>query len=417
MATKKKIKKKVRSCSTRTRSRRKTPWYSRAPKWVLVLGALVALVLLGTGGAVSYATYEANELVPSVPIVGTIVYTAPTANEQAIDLPTPVTDLVTQAADANSGFRLVRVDGDGTISSKVIDATPKLPDGEVAKVDARKRDATNTLLDNLRGNINGDRATVSGESLLGGLQRLPNLDTTKPVILIGSLLDTVSPFDFRSLGFDADVPELADQLKAADELPKLDGAAISIVVRGTAGDQPQLRTVQNDYRQAAWTTVLKASGASSVNFSYPEGSTPIVTVPAPMVPIPPPPSTPVVPESTPTGTTCTLLGGTYFQPDKPVLLDRSATVEAIKKCVAAIPPGALVTVTGFTAGRDPKSKFALTLSQQRADVVRDLLVHLGIAKDDITTVGKGNSNDRPYPKATDDPRNRCVVITADTRTK
>lgn len=417
MATKKKIKQKVRASSTRTRSRRKTPWYSRTPKWVLVLGVVIALVLLGTGGAVSYAKYKIDELAPSLPVVGTIVYTAPTANEQAIELPTSVNDLVTQAADTSSGFRLVRVDGDGTISSKVIDATPKLPDGEVAKVDARKRDATNTLLDNLKGDINGNGATVSGESLLGGLQRLTSLDTTKPVILIGSLLDTASPFDFRSLGFDADVPELADQLKAADELPKLDGAVISIVVRGTAGHQEQLRTVHHDYRQAAWTTVLKASGAKSVSFSYPEGSAPTVAVPAPVVPIPPPPRTPIVPETTPTGTSCTLLGGTYFQPDRPVLLDRSATVEAIKKCVAAVPPGAKVTVTGFTAGTDPKSTFALTLSQQRADVVRDLLVDLGIAKDDITTFGKGNSNDRPYPQAPDDPRNRCVVITADTGAK
>lgn len=417
MATKKKIKRKVRASSTRTQSRRQTPRHSRTPKWVLVLGAVIALVLLGTGGAVSYAKYKLNELLPSLPIVGTIVYTAPTANEQAIDLPTPVTDLVTKAADTSSGFRLVRVDGDGTISSKIIDATPKLPDGEVAKVDARKRDATNALLENLKGDINGDGATVSGESLLGGLQRLTNLDTTKPVILIGSLLDTASPFDFRSLGFDADVPELVDQLKAADELPKLDGAVVSIVVRGTAGDQPQLRTVQNDYRQAAWTTVLKASGASSVSLSYPDGSTPTVTVPSPVVPIPPAPSTPVVPESTPTGTRCTLLGGTYFQPDKPVLLDRAATVEAIRKCVAAIPPDAKVTVTGFTAGTDPKSSFALALSQQRADVVRDLLVDRGIAKGDITTFGKGNSNERPYPKAPDDPRNRCVVITAETGTK
>lgn len=409
--------KKVHASSTRTRSRRKTPWYARVPKWVLVLAAVIALVLLGTGGALSYAKYKLGELVPSLPIVGTIVYTAPTANEQAIDLPAPVTDLVTKAANASSGFRLVRVDGDGTISSKVIDATPKLPDGEIAKVDARERDATNTLLDTLKEAINGDEATVPGESLLGGLQRLTNLDTTKPVILIGSLLDTASPFDFRSLGFDADVPELADQLKAADELPKLDGAVIRIVVRGTAGDQEQLRTAQDDYRQAAWTTVLKAGGARSVSFSYPEGSTPTVTVRAPVVPIPPPPSTPVVPETTPTGTSCTLLGGTYFQPDKAVLLDRSATVEAITKCVAAIPFGAMVTVTGFTAGTDPKSSFALALSQQRADVVRDLLIDLGIAKDDITTFGKGNSNDRPYPKAPDDPRNRCVVITADTGTK
>jgi len=416
MATKR-IKKKVRASSTRTRGRRKTAWHSRAPKWVMVLGAVIALALIGTGVAVSYAKYKVDELVPSLPVVGTIVYTAPTANQQSIDLPTPITDLVTQAADASSGFRLVRVDGDGTISSKVIDATPKLPDGEVAKVDARRRDATNGLLDTLKGAINGDGATVPGESLLGGLQRLTNLDTTKPVILIGSLLDTASPFDFRSLGFDADVPELADQLKAADELPKLGGADIRIVVRGTAGDQEQLRTVQNDYRQAAWTTVLKASGARSVSFSHPAGSTPTVTVPAPVVPIPPPPSTPVVPETTPTRTSCTLLGGTYFQPDKPVLLDRSATVEAIKKCVAAIPPRAKVTVTGFTAGTDPKSSFALTLSQQRADVVRNLLIDLGIAKADITTFGRGNSNDRPYPKAPDDPRNRCVVITADTGTK
>ncbi|GAA2160988.1 outer membrane protein OmpA-like peptidoglycan-associated protein [Humibacillus xanthopallidus] len=417
MATKKEIKKKVRASSTRTHNRRKTPWYSRAPRWVLVLGTVIALALLGTGGAVSYAKYKLDSLVPRLPIIGTIVYTAPTANEQAIDLPTSVTDLVTQAADASSGFRLVRVDGDGTISSKVVDATPKLPDGEVAKVEARKRDATNALLDNLKGDLNGAVATVSGESLLGGLQRLTNLDTTKPVILIGSLLDTTSPFDFRSLGFDTNVPELADKLKQADELPKLDGADIRIVVRGTAGDQPQLRTVQNDYRQAAWSTVLKASGASSVSFSYPDGSTPTATVPAPVVPIPPPPSTPVVPESTPTGTICTLLGGTYFQPDKPVLLDRVATLKAIEKCVAAMPPGAKVTVTGYTAGADPKNSFALTLSQQRADVVRDLLVALGIAKGDITTFGKGNSNDRPYPKAPDDPRNRCVVITADTGTK
>jgi outer membrane protein OmpA-like peptidoglycan-associated protein len=374
---------------------------------------VLALALLVTGGAIGYAKYKPDGLVPDPLVVGTVLYAAPTANEQAIDLPAPVTDLVRQAADAKASFRLIRIEGDGSYISKVVDATPTLPDGEEAKVDARERQATNDLLANLKREINDIAALVPGESLFGGLQRITNLDVTKPIVLIASGLDTKAPFDFRALGFDGDVGHLVGQLRAQDELPKLDGATITLVIRGTAGDQAQLRTAQSDYRHHAWSTILKASGATTISFSYPEGGNPTVKVAAPVVPIPPPPDTPVVPERTPTGATCQLLGGTYFQPNKAVLLDRDKTLKAVAGCAAVIPSGARVTITGFTAGTDPNSDFTLTLSKQRAELVRGLLVELGIAEQNITTVGKGNSEERPYPKAPNDPRNRVVVITAD----
>lgn len=374
-----------------------------------MIGLLVAA--MGASAAV-WAAHEQDSSGPA--LGGTIVYTAPTANQGAIRIDGAARTMIEQAGLAHQAVRLVRVDGNGTVSSSSVDLTPRVdgkPDGEPLKVQDRAAEEIARTITKLEDQLNEKSSTVAGQALFAGLSRA-RIDTSRPVFIFSSGLDTTDPVDFRKLAFDVAPASLVQDLKTAGELPALRGAAITFVVLAESGPQPALRRPQSVYRETLWSGLLRAAGAPTVRFDYPDAAPSSSTLAAPAVTIPPPPGTPVPakPTRVPGEKTCTLSAATYFASDQAVLLDRRATLRALAACVKTIGPATRVSVEGHTSAttKRPNNPVAVRLSTQRAQVVTGLLVQLGVARNRIDTKGYGNAN-QPFPTPSD-PRNRCVVV-------
>ncbi|MEV5966182.1 OmpA family protein [Kribbella sp. NPDC051952] len=374
-----------------------------------MIGLLVAVL---SASAAVWATRGHRAAGPA--LGATIVYTAPTANQGAVRIDGSARAMIEQAGMAHQAVRLVRVDGNGAVSSSSVDLTPRVdgkPDGEPLKVQERAAEEIARSITKLEDQLNEKSSTVGGQALFAGLSRA-RIDTSRPVFIFSSGLDTTDPIDFRKLGFDVAPATLIQDLKTAGELPALRSAAITFVMLAESGPQPALRQPQSVYRETLWSGLLHAAGAPSVRFEYPDAAPSSSTLAAPAVAIPPPPGTPVPPRTTrvPGEKTCTLSAATYFASDQAVLLDRPATLRALAACVKTIGPATRVSVEGHTSAtsKRPNNPVALRLSTQRAQVVAGLLVQLGVARNRIDAKGFGNAK-QPFPTPSD-PRNRCVVV-------
>ncbi|MFG1818398.1 OmpA family protein [Kribbella sp. NPDC049174] len=374
-----------------------------------MIGLLLAVV------SASAAIWASRRQETPEPVLGgTIVYTAPTANQAAIRIGGSAREMLERAGAGHQVVRVVRIEGNGAVSTSTVDMTPRIdgkPDGEPLKVAERAAAEIDRLIATMQSQLNQKSSAVGGEALFAGLSRA-RIDVSRPVFIFSSGLDTTDPVDFRKLAFDVAPSTLAGELRAAGELPALQGAMITFAVLGESGRQPVLRRPQVVYRETLWTTLLRASGAPTVRYEYPDGEPSTSTLPAPVVPIPPPPSTPVPAKTTKVRgeKTCTLSAATYFASDQAVLLDRRATLRALAPCAATIGTTGRVSVEGHTSSvaKRPNNPVAIRLSTQRAQVVADLLVQLKVARNRIDVRGYGNAK-QPFPDPSD-PRNRCVVV-------
>lgn len=370
-----------------------------------IIAGAVALALLA-GGAVAFSVANRDSARDGGGGAATIVYGQATANAQSVEMSGALGEELRRAAENHTGIRLIGISGDGKVfSDDKLDMTPRLADGTVLKVQRRAEQATATNIDKVARTINKTTEPGTGQAVFLGLERL-QLDTSAPIYVVSSLLDTSDPVDMRRLGWDVAPKDVVADLKRSGELPDLSGARITFVVRPVAGAQEQLRQPHVEYREALWTALAKASGADRVRFDYVEGTGSAPGGSAPAVPIPPPPTTPVPVD--PASRKCTVDTSAYFASDSDRLLDRSGTKRALRDCVAHIGPNSRVMVVGHTAGADSNSEFAKQLSKRRAQSIADLLVSLGVPRRGIQTLGMGNSR-QPYPDPFD-ARNRSVVV-------
>ena len=393
------------------KSRRRVRGRRGSRRWIL--GVVIGLLLAAL--AASAAVWASRRQETTEPVLGgTLVFTAPTANQAAIRIGASARDMLERAGAEHQAVRVVRIDGNGAVSTSTVDMTPRVdgkPDGKPLKVEERAKTEIDRLIGKLEGQLNEKSSVIGGEALFAGLSRA-RIDVSRPVFIFSSGLDTSDPVDFRKLAFDVAPATVVTELRAAGELPAVQGAVITFAVLGETGRQPVLRRPQLVYREILWTTLLRAAGASTVRYEYPDSEPSTSTVAAPVVPIPPPPSTPVPAKTTrvPGEKTCTLSAATYFASDQAVLLDRQATLRALTTCAHTIGSTTRVAVEGHTSstGNRPNNPVALKLSGQRAQVVAGLLVQLGVARNRIDVRGFGNAK-QPFPDPSD-PRNRCVVV-------
>jgi outer membrane protein OmpA-like peptidoglycan-associated protein len=376
---------------------------------LIIVGVIV--LVLGVAGLSAYETiehkvHECEGCGPLSGVAATVINPEPTANVKSIPISGELERVLQQAASEHRSVAIDTINGDGTASRQTVDLTPKLSNGTILKVASRANQVTAEKISQISSDLNANGPSVRGQALFLGLEHL-QVDTSAPIFIISSLLDTSDPLDFRKLGFDVAPSEVVKTLKAADELPDLENADITILVRPVAGKQTDLRPPQRDYLKAVWRQVLVASGARRVRFDFVDGTTPISTVTSPTVPIPAPPST-LVPVDPKTGN-CHLDTSAYFASDSARLLAAAATKAALKRCVAGISPTNIVTVTGWTAGADPNNQIAIRLSKQRAQAIANLLEQLGVAHRQLVVRGYGNQR-RPIANNPYDPRNRTVLV-------
>jgi outer membrane protein OmpA-like peptidoglycan-associated protein len=372
----------------------------------LIAGGIVLALVIAGLALFSAAGRQIKECCNPLAPIASVVFDGASANSESVPPTGVLGDEFRHAADENRSIRLVGIDGAGNVvSNEQFDMTPKLDNGTVLKVAGRAEQATVANLDKVEQKINDANTAVPGQAVFLGLERL-QLNTSAPIYVVSSLLDTSDPLDMRRLGWDVAPKKVVAGLKKSAELPDLTGADITFVVRPVAGDQEQLRQPQVEYREVLWRELALASGAAKVRFVYVDGTAPSSTVAGPVVPIPPPPTTPV--PVNPKSGTCTVDTSAYFASDSDRLLDRAGTKAALRECVAEIGTNASVEVVGYTAGSDPDSKFAQALSKRRARAIAELLESLGVPSSHIEAVGMGNRN-QPYPDPYD-ARNRSVVV-------
>ena len=404
------------------RARTSQPSYRKSLMAAVVAAILVlalAIYLMAHHGiATNAADREAD------PVAAQFIYAAPTANDATITLPHTVQNELLQIGLAHQTIALTRVGITGDVTTAYIDMTPRTGNSSsdpVLKVNGRAVPVIDAKISAIEKAINSPAATTGGgQALYAGLTKTDF--TGAPVIIISTGIDLANPDDFRSLKWSVSPKALVAVVKRAGALPTLH-SSVTFVIVPTAGPQPQLGRAQKNYRNAVWTALLTAAGATSVTFIDANGTTaspgaasaPTVAVPA--LPVTPIPSVPVGKNSV----RCTL-PASYFIFDTAKLIDAAETKQALTPCIhAAVATHATFALDGWTsyegpvnASGKPATDYAYNrkLSIARVQTIANLLVNdLGVPRSAITRLtGHGNVN-QPDPADPRSPANRVVVIT------
>jgi outer membrane protein OmpA-like peptidoglycan-associated protein len=307
-------------------------------------------------------------------------------------LPAPIVASLTELGGSGSGVEWVSVAGDGTASTEPVDLT-----GDAGAV-----------ITGLTDKINADQAKAPGRSALAGLAAITS-PAGSPVWVFSPMLDTEGALDFNQLAFDQSPPDVVNAVTAAGKLPNLQGRDVTFVVTPVAGGQQPLSQLQVGYQRAIWEGVATAAGASKVTFFDGTGTTP-GTGTIPPIAIPDPNAKINSEQQGPTRT-CTLPSPALFQPNTPDLIDKTATLAALKDCVGTLDPTTKISVEGHTAAVAGGDEAAATdLSTQRATEVAALLKELGVPAENIASV-VGFGDTKPLVEPASDPANRAVVVT------
>jgi outer membrane protein OmpA-like peptidoglycan-associated protein len=307
-------------------------------------------------------------------------------------VPAPIVTSLTELGGSGSGVEWVSVAGDGTVSTEPIG----LSGDAGAAVTA------------LTEQINADQATAPGRTALAGLAGIAS-PAGAPVWVFSPMLDTEGALDFNQLAFDQSPPNVVAAMTAAGELPDLQGRDVTFVLTPVAGGQQPLSELQVGYQRAIWEGVATAAGASKVTFFDGTGTTPGTGTIPPIV-IPDPNAKINAEQQGPTRT-CTLPSPALFQPNEPALIDKTATLAALKDCLGTLDPTTKISVEGHTAAVAGGDETAATdLSTRRATEVAALLRELGVPAENIASV-VGYGDTKPLVEPASDPSNRAVVVT------
>jgi outer membrane protein OmpA-like peptidoglycan-associated protein len=391
----------------------------------LKLGSVVAAAAVVGGCVLGVSKANQSEPAENAPRAAHhIVYTAPTANDAAVQLPQRVRDELVNVGMDHGTVALTRVESTGATSTEIIDLTPRVsddPDSPALKVPERAREAATAKVVDVEKRINAVPATQAGRALYTGLTKVDLTD--QDITIISSGLDLAAPVDFRTLNWTVDPSEVVKAAKDSGELPALSGSTVTFVAVPAVGAQEQLRQRHKQYRDSVWTGLMHASGATSVAFVDAVGDRATSTTAAPAVELTDLPGTPISPKADPQQAkrmVCPLPGSTYFKPDTADLVDAGKTQADLEGCIkAAVASRAGIKVDGWTAydgalTADGKpavdSPHNRALSTERCQaIVRLLVSEMGVPADRITEITGHGNTDQPNP----DPRsadNRLVVV-------
>jgi outer membrane protein OmpA-like peptidoglycan-associated protein len=366
---------------------------------VIIQGAstIVAGLLLaaGTGCSADSGSTPSPSPTPTAPVrvAGSVVATAGSTNEMDVVVPEEISARWTALGSRGTGVELVQVGGDGRASRVPVDLTGDTA-GHVAGLGQQ---------------INARDATSPGRSALAGMDAVKS-PAGAPVWVFSPLLDTKDPLSFTELAFDESPNTVVKSVRRAGRLPKLQGREVTFVVTPVAGEQKKLSALQVGYQHAVWEGLARAGGAKKVTFFVGTGTTPGAgTIPA--VPIPDPNDKIDAQQTDAKTTTCTLPSPALFVSDQAKLIDKQATLKALKACLPTVDSSTRITVEGHTSGvSGADNAFTKSLSVRRATEVAALLRELKVPAKNIAKV-TGYGSSRPLVKPSSNPKNRAVVVT------
>lgn len=305
--------------------------------------------------------------------------------------------------------KLVVVRADGRPSTVLDAERPDGDDNPFAK-DLLAEELTKILAD-------GEAATPEVDLLAAidqAARELRESKGDKTLFVIDSGLQTTGALRFQTGLLLAEPKDLVASLQQANSLPDLSDVSVVLIGIGSvASPQPSLPIPARRRLEAIWKAIITASKAKAVTVVEDPPQARARTTPLPrvtVVPVAAPP--PLVP--------CRLQADSLgFEPDSKELRDARAAVALLRTCVARLATARRISVIGTTSSAGTEEG-RLKLSQERAEVIRNLLIGFGISPSRLTAKGIGNHCKPPCvddrPAGVFDPilatRNRLVIVQA-----
>ena len=284
-----------------------------------------------------------------------------------------------------------------------IDAQYKKASKEKLKTDARAK-ATN-LIAYMESQVANDAQVDYLEGLRMAVRSLSSLDgyDSKTIVVIGTGLSTQGTLNFQNNLLSVEPAAVLDQLEEKNEIPDFTGISVVWQQMGdVASPQEELSQTQRKHLQEIWGGIVERGGGTFVyndimanpvdtEVSYPAVDTVELPTEAPIG----------FDEAMFDTEDESILKGPVklteeqvsFVPDKSTYLNEEEAVATIQPIADYLIEHEQITVllAGTTAG-DEDSDYTMTLSQGRADAVRDTLIQLGVDETRIVTVGLGSSD-------------------------
>lgn len=338
-----------------------------------------------------------------------VIAATATANEPAPALSADILQML-QSADVTDPGTTAYIVAPGGGQPTILSLAPREAVSQADQGPAREKDWAAELSTAQR--------LLQHEAAHGPLDLLATLaDAARAVsppatlIVVSSGLSTTGGFDLQDVGWDANPSTVADELKALGLLPDLTGYHVVLSGLGdTAGRQPALPLPQQETLTSYWTAICQASDAASCTVD--ESARPRLasysTTPVPVVDVPA-----VTSVSGPGSAVVDTV------PDTLLFTFNSAALipfadEALQPLVLKARSGHLqVSITGYASPDGGTSAYNLALSLQRANAVRDRLIHLGLpAAQIIGVTGAGTAGQTPSACLTHGQLNeaRCAQL-------
>jgi len=332
---------------------------------------------------------------------------APTANSQGLNFNSPlVQDTIFDTILDYGYVSVVLVDGKPELiaaDSYDIDDQYKKASKNILKTDARAK--ATALINYMEDQVANDAQVDYLEGLRMAVRSLSSLKgyDSKTIVVIGTGLSTQGTLNFKNNLLSVEPEDVLDQLEEKDEIPDFTGITVVWQQMGdVASPQQDLSQTQRKRLQEIWGGIVERGGGT---FEYDD----IMANPVNTQASYPTVDTVDLPTETPVDFDAAMFDTedespleepvmlteeqVSFVPDKSIYLDEKKAIETLQPIADFLAAHKQITVllAGTTAG-DQDSDYTMTLSQERADAVRNSLIQLGVEPSRIAAVGLG-SND------------------------
>ena len=352
-----------------------------------------AAAVVAIAAAVAVTTFAVRFGATSPP-GGTKVVIAATAttNEPAPALSADVLQML-QSADITDPGATAYIVAPGGGQPTILSLAPREAGGQADQAPAREKDWAAELSTAQR--------LLQHEAAHGPLDLLATVAVAAravsppaTLIVVSSGLSTAGGFDLQDVGWDASPSAIANELKSHGQLPDL--AGYHVVFSGlsnTSGGQPALPLPQQATLVSYWTAICQAAGAASCTTdesTRPEPPSHSIT-PVPVVPVPN-----VTSERGPHNSVITTVPDTLLFTFNGAALIPFADEVLQPLALEARSEHLQVSITGYASPAGGTSAYNLALSLQRANAVRDRLIHFGLpAAQIIGVTGAGTAGQTP----------------------
>lgn len=326
---------------------------------------------------------------------------ANTANSQGLNLDS---DLVkdTIYETIRNGGRIAVISVDGT-PELVLEEKYTYENASEAKIDLDAKISSNNLLTKMKAIIANHPETDYLASLQLAARFLSTLgdedEYDKSIVVVGTGLSSQGELNFQNNLISADPEMIAEMLKSKQDIPDLDSVKVYFQqIADVAAPQKELTSIQIDKLKDIYSAIIKSGGGTAeFDQSLPVASEVEDDFPS-VTPIEFPDETPTVfdPENIegendmfespivlPERRICFVGDKAEFSDKEEALIELESIADYLKKN-----HDETIVIAGTTAG-DIDDQRSIELSYQRASLVMDALIELGVDENQCVSVGLG----------------------------